>query len=119
LQGSPPSHGFDRNELLLRRAQRSSGLARLVVAMANYKSKSSFTNHLPHLKGEEVFGSTKQLAICPFSVDNDSHHPNNVNFYHPWITILAAKPNIMDDVKMQRMPFNPSNLLLVLIFKVA
>ncbi len=113
MQGGPPSHGLDRNELLLRRAQRSSDLARLVVAMANYRSKSSFTNHLPHLKGEEVFGSTKQLAICPFNANNDSHLPNLVNFLHPWVTILVVKPNIMDDVRMQWLPSNPSNLLLV------
>jgi hypothetical protein len=34
------------------------------MIMANYMSKSSFTNYLPHLKGEEVFGSTKRLANC-------------------------------------------------------
>jgi hypothetical protein len=36
-----------------------------------------------------------------------------VNFFHPQVTVLAAKPNIMDDVRMQRLPSNPSNLLLV------
>ncbi len=90
LQGGQPSHGLDRNELLLRRAQRSNDLVTLVATMANYISKSSFTNHLPHLKGEEVFGSTKQLAICPLSADNDSHRPNHVNFFRPRVIILAA-----------------------------
>jgi hypothetical protein len=114
LQGGPPIHGLDRNELLLKKAQRSSDHARFVAALANYRSKSSFTNHLPHLKGEEVIGSTKQLAICPLGADNVSHYPNHVNFFHPRIIILVVKPNIMHDVRMQRLPSNPSNFPFVI-----
>ncbi len=63
LQGGPPGHGLNRNELLWRRAQRSSDPARLVTIMANYTSKSSFTNHLPHFKGKEVFGLPSDLLF--------------------------------------------------------
>jgi hypothetical protein len=59
LQGGPSLHGPDRNELLLRKAQGTSDLARLATTMANYTSRSSFTNHLPHLEGKEFFGSSK------------------------------------------------------------
>jgi hypothetical protein len=59
LQGGPPSHGLDRNELLLKRACESNNLARLVVFVANYTFEFFFTNCLLHLEGEEVFGSTK------------------------------------------------------------
>jgi hypothetical protein len=51
LQGGSPSHGPNRNELLLRNAQRLNDLGRLVVDVVNYTSKSSFTNHISHLKG--------------------------------------------------------------------
>jgi len=42
-QGGQLSHGPNKNELLLKRAQTLSDLVRLVVAMANYMSRSSFT----------------------------------------------------------------------------
>jgi hypothetical protein len=59
LQGGPSHHGLDRKELLLRKALGSSDLARLVAIMANYTSRLSFTNCLPHLEGEKVFGFSK------------------------------------------------------------
>jgi hypothetical protein len=59
LQGGPSNHGSDRNELLFKRIQRSSDPTRLATIVANYMFRSSFTNYLPHLKGEEVFGSSK------------------------------------------------------------
>jgi hypothetical protein len=83
LQGGPPSHGPDRNDLLLRRGQGSSDLARLTIALANYMFGSSFTNHLPHFKGEKIFGYAKQLVDCPLGVDNDSHHRDHVNLSCP------------------------------------
>jgi hypothetical protein len=62
--------------------------------------ESSFTNHLPHLEGEEVSDSAKWPADCPFSIDNDSHHPNCVNLSHPRITVLTIVPNNVKDVCM-------------------
>jgi hypothetical protein len=59
LQGGPPGHGFDRNELLLSRACGLNDFAKLVVNVTNYMFESSFTNHLPHLEGEEVSDSAK------------------------------------------------------------
>jgi hypothetical protein len=72
LQGGPSSHGHDRNELLLRKVQGPNDPTRLTAIVANYTSESSFTNFLPHLEGEEVFGSSKQLVDYPPGVDNDS-----------------------------------------------
>ncbi len=59
LQGGLVGHGFDKNELLLTRVQGWSDTTKLVVAVANYTSGSSFTNCFLHLEGEKVFGSTK------------------------------------------------------------
>jgi hypothetical protein len=66
-------HGFDWNELLLGRACKLSDPTRLAITIANCMFKSSFTNHLPYLHGEKVFGSMKQHANCPPSENNDSH----------------------------------------------
>jgi hypothetical protein len=60
-----------------------SDLVKLAKVVANYTSGSSFTNRLPHLKVEEVFGSFKQPANYPLDADNDSYHPNCVNFFCP------------------------------------
>jgi hypothetical protein len=111
LQGSPSSHGLDRNELLGLRIQRLSDPTRLATIVANYTSKSSFTNCLPHLKGEEVFGSSKWPTNCPPSVDNDSHYLDRVNFSSPRIITFAIEPNVMDNVHMQQPPFSSSKLL--------
>jgi hypothetical protein len=59
LQGDLVGHGLDKNELLLRRAQGSNDPTKLVAIVANYTFGSSFTNCLPHLKGEKVFGFAK------------------------------------------------------------
>jgi len=52
LQGGLVGHGPDKNELLLRTAQGSSDLTEFTTIVANFTSRSSFTNHLPHLEGE-------------------------------------------------------------------
>jgi hypothetical protein len=79
LQGGPLGHGPNKNELLLRRAQGSSDIAKLVTIMANYTSMSSFTNCLLHLEEEEVFGFAKQPVDCPLDANNDSHRSNCVH----------------------------------------
>jgi hypothetical protein len=59
LQGDVVGHGFDKNELLLKKAQGLNDPTKLVAVVANYTFGSFFTNCLPHLKGEKVFASTK------------------------------------------------------------
>jgi hypothetical protein len=73
--------------------------------------KLSFTNHLSHLKGEEVFGSFKWPYNCPPSVDIDSHHFNCVNFSCSRVIVFAIEPNIVDNVHMQQPPSTSSKLL--------
>ncbi len=104
LQGGPLGHNLDRNELFFRKACKLNDPIRLVVVVANYMSRSSFTNHLLHLKGKEVFGSTKQLVDCPFNEDNDSHYSNCVNFFHRRVIILDDVLNNVKDVCMQQSP---------------
>jgi len=100
LRGGLPGHGPNRNELLLRRAQWSSDLAKLVVDVVNYTFGSSFSYRTPHLEGEEVFRSTKQPVNCPPSANNDSHCHNRVNFSCPQVIVLVVQPNIIKNVSM-------------------
>ncbi len=65
-----------------------------MVVVVNYVSGSSFFYHALHLEGEEVFGFTKRPVHCPLAVDNDYHHLECVNFFHPRVTILATYKRI-------------------------
>jgi hypothetical protein len=93
-------HGPDRNELLLKRAYESSDHAKLATTITNYMFESSFTNHLPHLEGKEVFGSMKQLVNCPPNKNNDSHCPDCEDFSYPWVTVPNTMPNNVKDAFM-------------------
>jgi hypothetical protein len=41
------------------------------------------TTRIPHLEGEEIFGSTKRKLDLPPGNDGDSHRPDKVNFSQP------------------------------------
>ncbi len=69
--------------------------------VANYISRSFFTNCLPHLEGEKVFGFVKRHVDYPPGVDEGSHRLNHMNFFCPWVFVLAIKPNIVEDVHVQ------------------
>jgi hypothetical protein len=83
LQGDPNGQGPNKTELLLKKAQGSSDLAKLTADVANYTFGSSFTNCLLHLKEKEVFGFVMQLINCPLGANKNSHHPNCVSFFCP------------------------------------
>jgi hypothetical protein len=84
----------------MKRAKRFSDLAILVIVVTNYTSRFSVFYCTLHLEGEEVFGSAKEPTDYPLGVNNDSHDPNHVNFYHPQTTIIATQSNIVGNVGM-------------------
>jgi hypothetical protein len=49
-------------------------------AITKYTIKSSFTNRIPHLEGQEVFGSIKRRANIGLGSKGDSHRHDHVNF---------------------------------------
>ncbi len=111
MGGGPASHGLNKNELLLRKAQGLNDPAKLAVVVANYTSMSSFINHLSHLEGEEVFGSAKRPIDCFPCVEEDSHHLDRTNFFRPRVFVLVTEPDIVEDVHVQQPPFGSSDLL--------
>jgi hypothetical protein len=44
---------------------------------------SSYTSKIPHLEGEEVFGSTKQRQYLPLRSKGDSYKHDHVNLFRP------------------------------------
>jgi hypothetical protein len=43
------------------------------------------TTRIPHLEGEEIFGSTKRKLDLPPCDDGNSHRPDKVNFSQPLV----------------------------------
>jgi len=87
-----------------------------VADVANYTSRSSFTNCLPRLEGEKVFGFAKRPIDYPLGVDEDSHRLDRVNLFHPWVFVLVIKPNIVEHVYVRQLPPTSSSDLLPLLF---
>jgi hypothetical protein len=83
--------------------------------MANYTFRSSFSYRTLHLEGEEVFGFAKKPANYPPSAENDSHHHDRVNFFHPQVIVIVTPPNVVRNVGMQQPPYG-SNACSPLIF---
>ncbi len=115
MQGGLPSHGPNRNELLLRRAKQYSDIAKLVVDVVNYTSRSSFSYRIPHFEGEEVFRSTKQPVNSPPGANKVFHCHNRVNFSCPQVIVFVVQPNIVKNVGMQQLSCG-SSVCLPLVF---
>jgi hypothetical protein len=73
-------------------------VSKLVATITNYVSRSSFTTWTSHLKGEKLLGFVKHNANFLPSMDDESHRPNHVNFFHPRAVVLACHPNNVNDL---------------------
>ncbi len=83
MQGNLAGHKLNKNEMFLKRTQRSSDHVRSTVVVAIYTFGTSFSNHVMHFEGEEVLQFGKRPIDCPFGVDNDSHRLDCVNVFRP------------------------------------
>ncbi len=63
----------DKNELCLCRASQSADPIKIVATVAKYTSNYGLFTKIPHLEGEEVFGSTKSKADLPPGSEAGSH----------------------------------------------
>jgi len=83
LNGGFLGKGSNKNELHLHRASEFGDPVLLVVVIAKYTLIRSYASRMPHLEGEEVFGSHKRGAILRFGPKGDSHKHDLFNFFHP------------------------------------
>jgi hypothetical protein len=51
------------------------------------------STRIPHLEGEEIFGSTKRKLDLPPGDDGDSHRPDKVNFSQPRVQTRSRTAN--------------------------
>lgn len=56
---------------------------KIVEVVSNYSNNGVLNTHIPHLEGEEIFGSSKQKMDLPLGFDSDSHRPDKVDFSIP------------------------------------
>lgn len=86
--------GPDRLELLLRAARRHGSAKSLSEGIDKYTS--DFHDKLPHLEGEEHFGSTKRRLSDDLGSPNESHRLDTVNFSTPKLprTLSRQIPSI-------------------------
>ena len=77
--GSSPSKG----ELRLRAARRSGDPKKIVEALNTLPGAMGVGTRIPHLEGEETFGSTERKLDVPIGNAGDSHRPDKINFSQP------------------------------------
>jgi hypothetical protein len=83
LKGKASGTGPSKQELKLRAARRSGDPKKIEEVLSQLPGVEVATTRIPHLEGEEIFGSTKQKLDLPPSDDGDSHRPDKVNFSQP------------------------------------
>ncbi len=61
-----------------------------------------------------MFGFAKCSVDCFLGVDDKSHRPNYVNFFHPCVAILTCQPNTIDDLHVHGLPCVPQSMYLII-----
>jgi hypothetical protein len=59
-------------------------------AITTYPNESSFTIKIPHLEGQEVFGSTKWSVNIALRLKGDSHMHDPMNFSQPRVNATPS-----------------------------
>jgi hypothetical protein len=83
LKGKASGTGPSKQKLKLRAARRSGDPKKIEEVLSQLPRVEVATTRIPHLEGEEIFGSTKRKLDLPPCNDGDSHRPDKVNFSQP------------------------------------
>jgi hypothetical protein len=83
LKGKESGTGPSKQVLKLRAARRSGDPKKIEEALSKLLGIEVATTRIPHLEGEEIFGSTKRKLDLPPGDDGDSHRLDKVNFSQP------------------------------------
>jgi hypothetical protein len=83
LKGKASGTSPSKQEVKLRTARRSGDPKKIEEALSQIPGVEVATTRIPHLEGEEIFGSTKRKMDLPLGDDGDSHRLDKVNFSQP------------------------------------
>jgi len=85
LKGHASESGPSKGELKLRAAQRNKDPKKIAEALNTLSGSKGVESRIPHLEGEEIFGSTKRKLDVLIGYSGDSHRPDKVNFSQPHV----------------------------------
>jgi hypothetical protein len=83
LKGKASEIGPSKQELKLRAARRSGDPKKIEEALNQLPGVEVATTRIPHLEGEEIFGSMKRKLDLPLGNDGNCHRTDKVNFSQP------------------------------------
>jgi hypothetical protein len=90
LNGGRCREGPGRDELRLRQVSQYGDPSQMANVITKYTNGSSFTIKIPHLEGQEVFGSTKQTMDITPGLKGNSHRHDHVNFFRSRINTMSS-----------------------------
>jgi hypothetical protein len=91
LKGKTTRSGPSMEELKLRGARRSGDPKKIAEALNVLPGAVDVATRVPHLEGEEVFGSSKRKLDLPIGSEGDSHRPDKVNFSQPRVMTRSIR----------------------------
>jgi len=94
LKGHASGSGLSEGELKLRVARRSGDPKKIVEALNTLPGAQDIGSRIPHLEGEEIFGSTKRRLDVPTDGEGDSHRPDKVNFSQSCVQVRSISANV-------------------------
>ena len=76
----------------MRAARRSGDPKKIAEALNTLPGAEGVGTRIPHLEGEEIFGSTKRkLDVRKFGDAGDSHRPDKINFSQPCLRMRSTR----------------------------
>ena len=94
LKGHASGSGPSKGELKLRAARRSGDPKKIAEALNSLPGSEGVGTRIPHLEGEEIFGSTKKKSDIPIGDAGDSHRPDKVNFSQPRVRTRSTTASV-------------------------
>ena len=85
LKGYASGSGPSKGELRLQAARRSGDPKKIAKALNTLSGAEGVGTRIPHLEGEETFGSMKRKLDVPIGDARDSHRPDKINFFQPCV----------------------------------
>ena len=94
LKGENPGTGLSKEELKLRRAQRSAAKTGnskpLHEAILKMSGGDEWCTRTPHLEEKEEFVSLKRKPDTAFGDEHESHRPNKISISRPRVQTRSA-----------------------------
>ena len=85
LKGYASGSGPSKGEFKLCAARRSGDPKKIAEALSTLPRAEGVGTRIPHLEGEETFGSTKRMLDVSIGDAGDSHRPDKINISQPQV----------------------------------